>query len=1091
VSEESEPRRAAAFPASRRWVLWILGAVTLLAGSVTAGILRLQAEPLDAPDWMTARVSAQVDALLPDATVSFRTIRLGLDLEFHPQVYLDNVTLTRADGAPLLDLRSVQGDLSSGALLGGDVLLRRLELSGAVLRVERTADGTFDVALGQRSAEVEALSGVADVFGALDELFARPELVALSEISAEGVTVNYTDAASGQVWIGDGGQLRLFREGQNLLLTADAALLTGRQDLAALSISMERDGQTGEATLSAVIEDAAAEDIASQAPALAWLSVIDAPVSLAMRAKLRDGALDDLSATLDLRDGALRPNASARPIPFSNALVALDYDRAGQRIRFEEILLDTAWGTASAQGTAQLQDFERAFPREIVGQFRVDNIAGNPGELYDQPRELDKVSLDFRLRLDPFTFDIGQAVAVDGATTLGASGRIAASQDGWDLALDLGLDTVDHARAMELWPPSFRPGIRGWIARNVEAGTLHNARWALRAKAGQGAPDISMTQHFEDASVRVLRTLPSVTGARGSMIMHDHTMTIVVENGAMTSPAGGLLDATGTVFRVPDTRQKPAMAEVYLKGAGTVTAALSVLDLEPFRVMSRANQPVDLTEGITRVDGTIKFPMKEGMRGSDVRYDVTAELSDLRSTKLLENRVLALPAARAEVSNDLVRVSGAGTLGDVAFEGAWSQPIGQGPVGSEVRGEVALSAAALDEFDLALPPGAVGGEGRGELLMRLLPDASPEFTLSSNLEGLTLALPHVSWAKPASQQGELIIEGTLGADAEVSRLEINAVGLSARGSVALTPGGSGLAAAVFERIQVGDWLSGGLIVTGRGAARPPALALRDARLDMRRAAFGAGADAEEGPPLDVQLERLVVTEDIALTDVRAELTTTGALEGRFRARVNGGAQVEGIVEPSTFGPRIILRSQDGGGVVRDAGVFEQVAGGQLQLNLTPLDSNATFDAELKLTDIRVEDASTMAELLSAVSVVGLLEQLDGRGLVFNEVEARLRIMPGQVIVTQSSAVGASLGLSLDGVFNTQSQQMDFQGVISPLYLLNRVGSVFTRRGEGLLGFNFRLRGAADAPEVSVNPFSVLTPAMFREIFRRPPPDMSQ
>ena len=55
----------------------------------------------------------------------------------------------------------------------------------------------------------------------------------------------------------------------------------------------------------------------------------------------------------------------------------------------------------------------------------------------------------------------------------------------------------------------------------------------------------------------------------------------------------------------------------------------------------------------------------------------------------------------------------------------------------------------------------------------------------------------------------------------------------------------------------------------------------------------------------------------------------------------------------------------------------------------------------------------------------------------------------------------------------------------------RIGSLLPRKGEGLFGFNYTLRGPSAAPQVSVNPLSLLTPGMFREIFRRPPPRISQ
>ena len=70
---------------------------------------------------------------------------------------------------------------------------------------------------------------------------------------------------------------------------------------------------------------------------------------------------------------------------------------------------------------------------------------------------------------------------------------------------------------------------------------------------------------------------------------------------------------------------------------------------------------------------------------------------------------------------------------------------------------------------------------------------------------------------------------------------------------------------------------------------------------------------------------------------------------------------------------------------------------------------------------------------------------------------------------------------------SKGKLLDFQGVFSPVYAINSIGSVLTRKGEGLIGINFDLWGNPDTPKVLVNPFSVLTPGMFREIFRRPPP----
>ena len=76
---------------------------------------------------------------------------------------------------------------------------------------------------------------------------------------------------------------------------------------------------------------------------------------------------------------------------------------------------------------------------------------------------------------------------------------------------------------------------------------------------------------------------------------------------------------------------------------------------------------------------------------------------------------------------------------------------------------------------------------------------------------------------------------------------------------------------------------------------------------------------------------------------------------------------------------------------------------------------------------------------------------------------------------------------MDGTLNVPTGEMDMRGVISPLYMLNSIGSVLTRKGEGMIGFSYRLTGNAKAPSVQVNPLSALAPGMFRDIFRGAPP----
>jgi hypothetical protein len=220
----------------------------------------------------------------------------------------------------------------------------------------------------------------------------------------------------------------------------------------------------------------------------------------------------------------------------------------------------------------------------------------------------------------------------------------------------------------------------------------------------------------------------------------------------------------------------------------------------------------------------------------------------------------------------------------------------------------------------------------------------------------------------------------------------------------------------------------------------------------------------------------------------AVLGTGGGLSGEFRGRVNGTAPITGTLSPMQTGPAVRIRAEDGGAVLRAAGLLRNVHGGAMELILAATGAPGSFNGQLTMSGPRLRDAPVMAELLNLVSVVGLLEQLGGEGINLGEVEARFTITPSQIRLTRGSAVGPSMGLSMDGAYNVASRQIDMQGVISPFYVVNGLfGALLAPRREGLFGFSYRLTGTPDQTSVSVNPLSILTPGIFREIFRRPPP----
>nr|WP_272874403.1 DUF3971 domain-containing protein [Pseudaestuariivita rosea] len=657
--------------------------------------------------------------------------------------------------------------------------------------------------------------------------------------------------------------------------------------------------------------------------------------------------------------------------------------------------------------------------------------------------------------------------------------------------MDSTVSQLSPQQVLAHWPATFKPRVRDWFAQNVINGQVTDGHAVLRFDAGS-KPIFHVGFDFKNGALRYIKSLPVMRNAVGRMTITNDRLIAVVDRAQVTAPQGGRIDVTGATFEINDLKARPAPAEISVQTNSTITAALAILDEKPFEFLTKANQPVDLADGQALMSIDLALPLKRGLTIQDVNFDVRGDLRNMRTSRLIKNRLLAAANLQVTATPTQLTVGGRARLGQVPVDAVWTQPLGPGSdqAGSRVEGTLELSERFIDEFGIALPAGSVRGTGQGDFTLQINRDQPVRFLMSSDLQGMDLQLRDIGWTKRANQAGQFAISGALGVPARIDAVEISGGGLQAAGSVELNETG-GMRTAQFSQVRVGEWLDAPVTLNGRGAGRAPEVVINGGRIDLRKTTFGDGGGTGQGGPMQLELDEMIVSDSIRLSEFRGAFSAEGAFNGQFTGRVNGQTLVRGLLAPSETGTAIRIRSDDAGGVLRSAGVLSQARGGDFDMTLWPARREGTYNGRLAVADTRIHNAPALASILSAVSIVGLLDQMANSGILFSDVQARFALTPNQVILTESSAVGPAIGLSMDGTYNFNSGQMDMQGVLSPIYMVNSIGSVLTRRGEGLIGFNFNLRGTASDPRVAVNPLSALTPGMFREIFRRPPPSVSQ
>ncbi len=1071
--------------------------LVLLAFSIIAAGFSLKLKPLSLPILAVAEVEDRLNQMsspvLPGARISLGGIEVMLGDEWQPEFRLQDLRLLQAGGGQtFLALPEARMSLDGQALLRGRLLPQGLMISGAHVDLTRDLNGKINLSLKEGAGP--AVQSLSEFFDGIDAALALPELAQLKSVEFDALSLTLVDERLKKTWeFGDG---RLVAENRATEVAAQIAIsfLNG-QGAQALMTAVATKG-TKTARISADITDIPASELAAQHPVLAWMAALDAPISGRLSAQIRQDGIEALSAELSVGAGKLQPSPGATPIDFTKAGLKLSYDPEGGRLRLSDLTVESKTLRARAEGQVLLLDAQgqiqkgtltAASPAAFLGQLTLSDVRIDPEGLFEAPVQFAHGALDLRLTPEPFSVDIGQFTLSDGTQKLTLTGTASAAEAGWTAALDMAMNEVSVKKLMQLWPLRLVPKTRAWSAKNLVAGDLSDVNGAIRLSPGT-EPRLHLDYDYANAEIKFMANMPPIQRANGFSVIDGRVNTIQLIKGSLTAPEGGTIDLAGSSMRVLDITEIPAKAAISLRGRGPAVAMLSILDQKPFEYMQKAGRPVALGQGEAVMRAEVRTPLGKA-KPENVTFEAQARISGFASQLLVDGRTIVVPDLQVVADNSGMTARGKGTIDGVDFDGAYRLPFGANAGAALVTGSVEVSPRTVAAFDLGLPKNMVKGRSSGRITISLPKGAAPELSLTTDLNGAVLSIPELGWTKPAGGQARLEVGARLSSPIAVKRISFTGAGLSAEGSAAFRENGR-LDVARFSDVKMGAWLDGSVEIKG---TNPLSFAVTSGSIDFRefpsasqRGSSGGGSAT--GSPLSLKLNEFRVTDSIRLNEFRGDFTLGAeGVNGQFSGQLGGEIAVSGGVAPEAFGTAVRVVSSDAGGALKAAGIFDSARGGTVDLRLTPRAEEGVYDGRADISGLRVRNANVLADLLNAISVIGLLEQLNGSGIVFNSAEADFVLSPTQVQVSRSSAVGASMGVSMEGTYQTETGALRMGGVVSPIYLLNGIGAFLTRKGEGLFGFTYRLDGTADDPEVGVNPLSILTPGMFREIFRRPPP----
>ena len=248
-------------------------------------------------------------------------------------------------------------------------------------------------------------------------------------------------------------------------------------------------------------------------------------------------------------------------------------------------------------------------------------------------------------------------------------------------------------------------------------------------------------------------------------------------------------------------------------------------------------------------------------------------------------------------------------------------------------------------------------------------------------------------------------------------------------------------------------------------------------------------------PLDLIFSNIVVKlkKNTFLSSLSGEIRSFAGLRGYAKAKLLPKSNLEITISPKeSNGINLVISGNDAGKLLRRGKFYENGYGGMFKASI--LYKNKTkMSGSLEIENFRVKNAPVLAQIISSASIIGLLDNLNGNGLLFTKIEGSFDYKDGKLTLKDGVAVGPSLGLTMVGYeqYGEKQNTVNVNGLISPVYIINGVvkaipliGKVLGgEKGEGVFGVAYKVQGNSRNPKVLVNPLSILTPGVFRKIFR--------
>jgi len=676
------------------------------------------------------------------------------------------------------------------------------------------------------------------------------------------------------------------------------------------------------------------------------------------------------------------------------------------------------------------------------------------------------------------------------------------------IALDGTINAMEIGDFMHYWPLHVGEGAREWIIANIPHGRIGPIALHADIKAGMldlpALPDeaLNLGVPLSSATVIYVHGMTPMVNVVGRATLLGDTFKATIASGNV----GAIRLSKGDI-NIPNLNAHGTVGDIKAHVESSMGDLLRLIDEKPLQYATKFNLNPATSKGATSTDIEVRVPMLRDAGTDEIGIAAKVAVANLAMTIGKDTHITGGNVI-FDITNDRLRAVGNMAMGGGAVGIDWTEdfrtksPITSTIIAKGMVDEATRATLGLNTGGIISGPVGVSGQllGHHGQIQRA--------NLALDLTPATMAVDVINFHKPpgtpATAQINAVFEDDGSARAET--IAVTGPTLSTHGSMSFAPGGG------LQKLDLSD--------VHAGPNNDFAISLTDkpAGFDLSvhgRSADGTGfghsssaqpnASPSSTPPppsntpfhVTARLDHVVLREGVLISAF--SLDANGAGDRAQSMTLNGTlpkSRLTGSVAPGTDGRHLILATGDAGTLLKGLFGFDSVRGGDLALNVTlspaakPNTKPYDYMGSMVIQHFKVLNLPFLSRLFAAGSLTGVADLLRGEGITMDKLEMPFRANGDIVSVHDARAAGPAVGITADGYFDRSSSQIDLKGTLAPVYGINSVlgvipllGDLLTSKpGEGVIGMTYHAKGAADNPDISINPLSAFAPGIFRRIF---------